>query len=129
MPDLLLLFCFVLSLCFNQVFSSVAYSTGGYDFPLLGVSAMAMGRVRVLALDLQPLFTGSVYAAKYARYAERMAAVLEKYPQLGQELQKDYYKGSPFFSDNMLYARWGPEEEASGFMEAVVMPAFKGENI
>jgi len=44
-----------------------------------------------------------------------------------QELQKDYYKGSPFFSNNMLYARWGPEDEASGFMENVVMPAFQGE--
>lgn len=43
-----------------------------------------------------------------------------------QELQKDYYKGSPFFSSNMLYARWGPEEEASGFMDEVVMPAFQG---
>lgn len=26
----------------------------------------------------------------------------------------------------MMYARWGPEEEASGFMENVVLPAFKG---
>lgn len=44
-----------------------------------------------------------------------------------QELKKDYYQGSPFFSDSMLYARWGPEEEASGFMEHVVMPAFQGD--
>lgn len=44
-----------------------------------------------------------------------------------QEMQKDYYKGSPFFSENMLYTRWGPEEEASGFMEKVVMPAFQGD--
>lgn len=88
---------------------------------------MSMGRVRVLAMDLQPLFTGPEYTAKYAQYWERLAAVRAKYPRLGQELQKEYYKGSPFFSDTMLYARWGAEDEASGFMESVVMPAFQGQ--
>lgn len=67
-----------------QVYSSVAYSTGGHDFPLLGVSAMAMGRVRVLALDLQPLFSGLEYAAKYADANAKMKAIKEKYPQMGQ---------------------------------------------
>ncbi|CAM9247751.1 unnamed protein product [Scytosiphon promiscuus] len=109
-----------------QVYSSVAYSAPGHDFPLLSLSAMAMGsHVRVLALDLQPLFPGGEYAAKYADANAKLKAIRDKYPQMGQELVRDYYKGSPFFSDNMMYARWGPEEEASGFMEEVVMPAFQ----
>lgn len=62
----------------------MAYSTGGHDFPLLGVSAMAMGRVRVLALDLQPLFPGAEYATKYSSAYARMKKIREKYPVLGQ---------------------------------------------
>lgn len=77
-------------------------------------------------MDLQPLFTGPEYVAKYAQYYDRLRAIREKYPQLGMEMQRDYYKGSPFFSEHMLYVRWGPEEEASGIMESVIMPAFQG---
>ncbi|CAN0016817.1 unnamed protein product [Ectocarpus sp. 6 AP-2014] len=108
-----------------QVYSTVAYSAPGHDFPLLGLSAMAMGSVRVLALDLQPLFPGEDYAAKYADANDKLKAIRNKYPQLGEELRKDYYKGSPFFSGSMMYARWGPKEEADGFMDKVVMPAFR----
>ncbi|CAM9623656.1 unnamed protein product, partial [Discosporangium mesarthrocarpum] len=108
-----------------QVFSSLVYGRGGNDFPILGVSAMAMGKVRVLAMDMQPLFEGPEYAEKYRGAANRMAELRAQHPQMGQELVKDYYKGSPFFSDNMLYARWGPEEEAAGFVESEVMTAFQ----
>ncbi|CAN0210700.1 unnamed protein product [Ascophyllum nodosum] len=108
-----------------QVFTSIAYGSKGHDFPLLGVSTMAMGRARFVALDLQPLFAGDAYTAKYSEVYSRMKAIRNKYPQMGQELQKDYFKGSPFFSDKMLYARWGPDDEASGFMQNVVVPAFQ----
>eukprot|EP00903_Cladosiphon_okamuranus_P010481 g9916.t1 len=108
-----------------QVYSSVAYSAPGFDFPLLSLSAMAMGHVRVLALDLCPLFPGAQYAAKYASANAKLRAIRDKYPEMRQELKREYYKGSPFFSENMMYARWGPEEDASGFMENVVLPAFK----
>lgn len=66
------------------MFSSIAYGASGYDFPLLGVSAMSMGRVRVLALDLQPLFVGNVYAAKYAEAYAAMKDIRDRYPQMGQ---------------------------------------------
>eukprot|EP00752_Nemacystus_decipiens_P010921 g9705.t1 len=108
-----------------QVYSSVAYSAPGFDFPLLSLSAMAMGHVRVLALDLCPLFPDAEYAAKYASANAKLKAIRDKYPAMGEELKREYYKGSPFFSKNMMYARYGPEEEASGFVENVVLPAFK----
>lgn len=68
----------------SQVFSSIAYGASGYDFPLLGVSAMSMGRVRVLAIDLQPLFVGDAYAAKYAEAYAAMKDIRDRYPQMGQ---------------------------------------------
>ena len=43
-----------------------------------------------------------------------------------QELMRDYYKESPFFWHNMLYARWDQEEEAPGSVEKVIMPALRG---
>ncbi|CAM9091870.1 unnamed protein product, partial [Pylaiella littoralis] len=68
-----------------QVFSSVAYGAPNHDFPLLSISAMAMGaNVRVLALDLQPLFPGEDYAAKYASTNAKLKAIRDKYPQMNQ---------------------------------------------
>ena len=69
---------------FFQVFTSIAYGSKGHDFPLLGVSTMAMGRARFVALDLQPLFAGDAYTAKYSEVYSRMKAIRNKYPQMGQ---------------------------------------------
>ena len=75
--------CFV-SVRAGQVYSSVAYGAPGFDFPLLSLSAMAMGHVRVLALDLCPLFPGAEYSAKYASANAKLKAIRDKYPGMGQ---------------------------------------------
>lgn len=68
-----------------QVFSSVAYSAAKHDLPLLSISAMAMGQnVRVLALDLQPLFPDAQYAARYASTNAKLKTIRDKYPEMNQ---------------------------------------------
>eukprot|EP00904_Undaria_pinnatifida_P008826 jgi/Undpi1/5073/HiC_scaffold_19.g08425.m1 len=107
-----------------QVYSTISYGSPSQDFPLLGVSAMAMPRTRVLAFDLQPLFSGAEYAEKYAETYAKLRAIRDRHPRLNEGLRQEYFRGSPFFSESLVCARWGPEE-ADGFMEDVVMPAFQ----
>lgn len=108
-----------------QVFSSIAYGSLSHDFPLLGISAMAMPRARALFLDFQPLLPGPEYAEKYAEMYAKLGAVRERHPRLNEGLQREYFQGSPFFSEHMVSVRWGLEDEESGFMENVILPAFQ----
>ncbi|CAM9348880.1 unnamed protein product [Phaeothamnion confervicola] len=103
-----------------EVFSSAVYPT--CDVPVLGVSAMLMGpSCCMVAVDFQPLLRRAAADADDPALAP-LLAIKRRHPRLQQPLVRDTYRGSPFFSDGMLYARFA---NPVADLESEVLPAFR----
>lgn len=96
----------------TQVFNSVWYPDPSYNLPVLGIDLLAFNRKKYLAIvDYQPIHEDESDHA--IPYEHRLQPIKEKYDSLKGRMSSKFYDETQFFSNEMLFARFGEEEVVS----------------
>ena len=102
-----------------QVFNCLWSPDYMFDFPMLGIDLISLGKGRVLSvIDAQPLYPTTAYATKYA---SAFADIRNNFPSLQGTLSGKIYDDTSFFSKNMLFGRFTDESK----LLSDVLPAMK----
>lgn len=104
----------------TQVFNSVWYPDPAYNLPVLGIDLLSFNRKKYLAIvDFQPLHEEEADHA--TTYEHRLEPIKNKYDSLKGRMSSKFYDETQFFSNEMLFARFGEEE----VVERDLLPAFQ----
>lgn len=104
----------------TQVFNSVWYPDPSYNLPVLGIDLLSFNRKKYLAIvDYQPIHEEESDHATL--YEHRLQPIKEKYESLKGRMSSKFYDETQFFSNEMLFARFGDEEVVS----LELFPAFQ----